>query len=73
MRKIRNLIIVFVAGLIIGIGLGINIGKDKPLLSNPFSGRSLKQKAKKTGEEILEKGGAVVKKGGEALEEKLKK
>jgi hypothetical protein len=66
MKKIRDLIIVFVIGLIVGIGLGINIGKDKPLLSNPFSQRSLKQHAKKTGEKILEK-------GGEVLEEKLKK
>jgi len=72
MKKIRNLIVVFIVGLIIGIGLGINIGKDKPLLSNPFSGQSLKQKAKKTGEEVLEKGGEVLEKGGEALQKKLK-
>jgi gas vesicle protein len=73
MRKIRNLIIVFVAGLIIGIGLGINIGKDKPLLSNPFSGPTLKQKVKKTGAEVIEKAGEELEKSGEALQKKLKK
>jgi hypothetical protein len=73
MKKIRNLLLVFVIGLILGIGLGINIDKDKPLLSNPFSGQSLKQKAKKTGGEVLKRGGEALEKGGEALEEKLKK
>lgn len=59
--------------MIIGLGLGINIGKDKPLLSNPFSGQTLKQKLKETGEEVLEKGGEVLEKSGEALQKKLKK
>ena len=73
MKKIRNLIIGFVVGLLIGLGLGINIGKDKPLLSNPFSRPSLKRNLKKTGEEVLEKGGKVLEKSGEALQKKLKK
>jgi hypothetical protein len=73
MKKIRNLIVGFVAGLIIGLGLGINIGKDKPLLSNPFSGPTLKQKLKKTGEGVLEKSREVLEKSGEALQKKLKK
>jgi hypothetical protein len=72
MKTIRNLIIGLVVGLIIGIGLGINIGKDKPLLSNPFSGPGLKQKLKKTGKGALEKGGEVLEKSEEALQEKLR-
>ena len=73
MKKIKNLIIGFVVGLLIGLGLGINIGKDKPLLGNPFSGPTLKQRLKKTGEEVLEKGGEVLEKSGETLQKKLKK
>ena len=73
MKKIRNMIIVFVVGLIIGLGLGINIGQDKPLLSNPFSGPTLKRKLKKTGEAVLEKSGEVLEKSGEALQKKMEK
>ena len=73
MKKTRNLIIGFAVGLIIGLGLGINIGKDKPLLSNPFSGPTLKQKLKKTGEAVLDKGGKILEKSGEALQKKLEK
>ncbi|MBN1849957.1 MAG: hypothetical protein JW932_15395 [Deltaproteobacteria bacterium] len=77
MKKIKLTFISFMIGLIVGMGLGINIGKGKPLFSNPFTGQDLEKTIKKTGGEIIEKSGKALEESGKALqkeiEENLKK
>jgi hypothetical protein len=43
-EKINHRIIDLAVGLLIGLGLGINIGKDKPSFSNNFSAPTPKEK-----------------------------
>mgnify|MGYP006909084703 CR=1 FL=1 len=45
-KAIKNLIIGFALGAIVGVLLGINIGKERPLLSNPFADDPMTEKAK---------------------------
>lgn len=42
----KNMIIGLLAGLIIGLWFGVNIGRDKPIWSNPFNEPSLGDRAK---------------------------
>jgi hypothetical protein len=46
MLGIKKYLIGAVAGLIVGLWFGVNIGQDRPLWSNPFAEPSLQQKAK---------------------------
>ncbi len=76
MKKIANFLktlsIGLIVGLVIGLGFGMNIGKGKPIFSNPFAGHALEKKLKKTGDDILEKSGKVLEKSGKNLQKKLK-
>lgn len=56
-------------GLIIGLWFGINIGKGKPLYSNPLSKRRIETVIMKTGEKVIEKSEEAIEKSGKALEE----
>lgn len=51
----------------IGMWFGINIGKDRPIFSNPFAEPALQEKLKQTGGEVLEKGGKALQKSGKVL------
>jgi hypothetical protein len=42
----KNLVIGLLVGLIVGLWFGVNVGRDKPVWSNPFEEASLGQKAK---------------------------
>jgi hypothetical protein len=66
--KITLLSLLF--GLLIGMALGVNIGREKPLLSNPFAKESLADKFKLLGSETLEKSGKALEKTGQALQGK---
>ncbi|MDX8386670.1 MAG: hypothetical protein R8M11_09190 [Gallionella sp.] len=63
---------IILLSLLIGVGvgmwLGVNIGRNVPLYSNPFDTDSLNQKLKKVTSETLEKGGQALEKTGKALE-----
>jgi hypothetical protein len=72
MKYIKNLFIAVVAGMVLGLWFGVNIGKDKALLSNPFTEETLQKKIKQTGGEVLEKSGKVIEERGKALQEQLK-
>lgn len=71
-RSIKFLIIGAIAGLVIGLWFGVNIGKDQNIFSNPFEERSLKERIIESGGDILEGGGNVLKEGGKALKEQVK-
>jgi len=70
MKALRNLVFGLVLGLVLGLWFGVNIGKDRPLLSNPFAEPELEEKVKRAGGQILRKGGEALEKGGKALQEK---
>lgn len=60
MKKLRLLIIGVVIGLLAGLWWGVNIGRNKPLFSNPFDNRPLHKKIIKESGELLEKGGRAI-------------
>lgn len=50
----KKFIIGLVVGLLIAFPLGINFGKDKPLLSNPFAGKpDITERVKERTENLL--------------------
>jgi hypothetical protein len=54
MKKLKFLLIGIVVGLLLGLWFGVNIGKEKPIFSNPFADRVLQEKAKETASEAIE-------------------
>ena len=54
MKKIKMLILGLLTGFLVGMWFGVNIGKGKPIYSNPFNKDSLQQKAKQKAGEVLE-------------------
>ena len=73
MKNIKMILLGVVIGLATGLWLGVNIGREMPLLSNPFYKEPLNEKLKRLGGETLEKGGRVLEKTGQELQDKLGK
>ena len=72
-QQLKTVLIGMVIGLAIGMALGFNMGRDKPLLSNPFEQETLGERIKRLSGETLEQGGKALEKTGEALQDKLEK
>ncbi len=72
MKQLKAILTGLVIGLLIGLWFGVNIGKDKFILSNPFAEDSIQQKIKKSGEKFIEKSGEAIEKGGKALKDTVK-
>lgn len=70
MKQVSIILISLVIGICIGMALGINIGREKPLLSNPFVEESLVDRVKDLGSETLEQSGKALEKTGRALQGK---
>lgn len=70
MKQLTIILISLVIGVCIGMALGINIGREKPLLSNPFVEESLVDRVKDLGSETLEQSGKALEKTGKALQGK---
>ncbi len=70
MKQFKIILISLVVGVIIGMALGVNIGRGKPLLSNPFAKESIVDRAKQLGSETLEQSGKALEKTGQALQGK---
>jgi len=62
----KKFLIGFVIGAILAFPLGINFGKDVPLLSNPFEAKP------DIPDKVLERTGAVVEEAKEAIHEATK-
>ena len=69
MKQLKSILICLIIGLLIGLWFGINIGKDKPLFSNPFAEDTIQEKIKKSSERLIEKSGEAMEKGGKALKD----
>lgn len=72
MKNFGTILISITIGLLLGLWLGVNIGKDRDLLTSPFAEDSIQKTIKKSGERILEKSGEAMEKGGKALKDKMK-
>lgn len=68
MRRMKSLILSLIIGMALGLWFGFNMGKDKPLLSNPFEEDTFREKIRATGDSLIEKSGEVLEKGGQALQ-----
>lgn len=63
-KNIKLIIFGMIIGLALGLWFGVNIGKNKPLLSNPFEQQKLHEK-------ILHSSGDLLEKSGKAIKDKL--
>lgn len=70
MKQFKIVLISVAVGILIGMALGVNIGREKPLLSNPFEKESLTDRVKRLGSETLEQSGKALEKTGQALQGK---
>ena len=70
MKQFSIILISLVTGIFIGMALGVNIGREKPLFSNPFAEESLVDRVKDLGSETLEQSGKALEKTGRALQGK---
>jgi hypothetical protein len=66
-KDIKNLITGILIGLLVGLWFGVNLGKGRPILDNPFKDPIIQKKIKKTSDEVLEKSGKALEEGGKAL------
>lgn len=54
MKKFKWFLLGSVIGLLLGLWFGINIGRDKPIFSNPFTDTVIQEKAKETTSEAID-------------------
>lgn len=72
MKALKQLVLGIVIGTLLGLWLGINIGKDKPWYSNPLEERSVTDKIKSSIGEGVEKAGESIEQLGEDIKGKMK-
>ncbi len=70
MKQAKWVVLSLLVGVLIGMALGVNIGRDKPLLSNPFAQETLADQMQRLGSETLHQGGKALEKTGQALQGK---
>jgi hypothetical protein len=74
MKAFRILFFGIAIGVAVGLWLGVNIGREEPMLSNPFAHKeTLNEKLKRISGETLEKSGRALEKTGQELQDKLTK
>ena len=71
MKIIKIIILGTIIGVGIGMWLGVNIGREMPLLSNPFYKEPLQEKIKRHGGEMLKKTGRAIEKAGQGQQNNL--
>ncbi len=68
MKRIKSMIFGLIVGILLGLWFGFNLGKERPVFSNPFDEGTFQDTIKQTGEELIEKSGEVLEKSGQALQ-----
>ena len=68
MKAIKYLILGMILGGALGFAAGMNIGKDKPLLSNPFARYELSDRLKDSGSDLMKKSGEALEDTGKAIQ-----
>ncbi|MBI5663698.1 MAG: hypothetical protein HZC49_01225 [Nitrospirae bacterium] len=72
MKCRSKLIIGLVIGALLGLWLGVNIGRERPLYSNPFKKESLHERFKKAGRGFFNSAGDAIKESADDLRDKFK-
>lgn len=67
LKKLKNLTIGILIGLIAGLWFGSNLSKDKSLFSNPFANNTIQSQIKKTSNKVMMQSGKALEKSGKAL------
>ena len=67
MKKLKVILLGVVLGVVVGLWFGVNIGKNKPVYSNPFAESSTRDLLRDASGRLIEKGGRAIEKGGEAI------
>ncbi len=70
-RILRSFALGLLVGGLAGLGAGMNIAKEQPLLSNPFAEVSITERAERTARDAADKAKEGVEAAGEAAKEKL--
>ena len=77
LENLKYLLIGMILGAIIAFPLGINFGRDEPLLSNPFKDHEVQEQVKKraseTSKEIVEEARETIHKATEPVKKELEK
>jgi hypothetical protein len=68
-RVLRSFATGLLVGGVVGLWFGMNIGKEQPLLSNPFADVSLSQRASQTASQASEQVGDAMRSAGEQVEQ----
>ena len=72
MKLIKQVLFGVILGMILGLWFGVNIGKQQPILSNPFAQQDLQRSLRASGDKLLQKGGDALEKSGQALKQQIK-
>ncbi|MDX8379857.1 MAG: hypothetical protein R8K48_07425 [Gallionella sp.] len=70
MKQFGIILISLLIGGLIGMGLGNNMARNKPLISNPFEKETFSERMLHLGNEAMEKSGKALEKTGKALQGK---
>ena len=54
-------------GLLLGLWVGINFGKGSPIFVNPFADPQITHRIQRSGEEVIDASGGLLKKGWQLL------
>ena len=73
MKSLKLIFVGFIIGILIGLWFGVNLGKEKPLLSNPFEERAVTEKIKTSIGKGVEKAGESIEKLGEDIKGDMNK
>ena len=71
MKAIKYLILGLIIGGLLGVGAGINMGKNRPVLSNPFKDDSFSGRMKDTGNDLMRKSGEAMEDAGKAIKDQF--
>ncbi|MEW6601346.1 MAG: hypothetical protein AB1499_10295 [Nitrospirota bacterium] len=72
MKCISKLMAGLLIGLMLGLWFGVNIGRERPLLSNPFRKESVHEKLIKAGRGLVDSAGDAIKEGVDDVRDQLK-
>ncbi|HKJ08397.1 MAG TPA: YtxH domain-containing protein [Gammaproteobacteria bacterium] len=73
MRTFKYLVLGLIIGTAVGLWLGVNLGKGKPLLSNPFNGPTLRQSLEQSGTRLKDKSEQLFEQGKNAVQDQMNK
>ena len=73
MKSFKSFFVGIIIGVLLGLWFGVNIGRDRPIYSNPFADRTISEKIKSSVGEGVEKAGSSIEKLGEDMKGQLNK